>query len=167
MKNVFLTLVLAFTVFFTACNNPSSTDNTTNAKDSTGNDAAKAEEYIKSEGSKFMEEVKRGDSNAIAAHYASDALVMPSNSEPVKADGIASFWGGALRTFGVKDLKLEITDVTGSGDIVSETGNYEMIGAENKTLDKGKYLVVWKKEKGNWKMYRDIWNSNMPMPASK
>lgn len=23
---------------------------------------------------------------------------------------------------------------------------------------RGKYVVVWKKENGNWKMYLDIWN---------
>ncbi len=42
-----------------------------------------------------------------------------------------------------------------------------MFGADNKSLDKGKYVVVWKKQNGNWKMYRDIWNSNMPAPGAK
>ena len=28
------------------------------------------------------------------------------------------------------------------------------------------YIVVWKEEKGNWKMYRDIWNSDPPAPQA-
>ena len=160
----FLTSMLA--IFFVACNNTVTTDNKTAATDSTGNDNESVKAYIKKEASNFGEEVKRGDSTAMAAHYASDAIVMPPNSEPVKGKDIVNLWGGALR-MGVKDLKLDIKDISGGGDLYAETGNYEMFGAENKSLDKGKYVVVWKKDNGNWKMYRDIWNSNMAMPSSK
>lgn len=166
MKNVFLTLVIAVAVFFTACNNPSTTDNTTTAKDSTGNDAANVEEFIKNEGAKFSEEVKRGDSNALAAHYASDAIVMPPNSDQVKGKDIVGIWGGAIR-MGVKDMKLNMADISGGGDVYTETGTFEMTGADNKIIDKGNYVTVWKKDNGNWKIYRDIWNSSMPMPGTK
>lgn len=166
MKNVFLTLVIVVSVFFIACND-AATDNTIATKDSTAYDAENVKEYIKKEGAAFEEEVKRGDSNAIAAHYSSDALIMPSNSEVVKGNDIAGFWGSAIRNFGIKELKLDITDVTGDGNVVAETGNYEMFGADNKSLDKGKYIVVWKKEDGKWKIYRDIFNSNLPPAGSK
>jgi ketosteroid isomerase-like protein len=34
--------------------------------------------------------------------------------------------------------------------------------------DKGKYIVVYKKDGDKWKLYRDIWNSdNPPPPAEK
>ena len=37
------------------------------------------------------------------------------------------------------------------------------IGIRNgkeRPLSSGKYLIIWKKdEKGNWKMYHDIWNN--------
>jgi ketosteroid isomerase-like protein len=42
-----------------------------------------------------------------------------------------------------------------------------MFAADNKSLDKGKYVAVWKKENGTWKMYRDIWNSNMSAATTK
>lgn len=165
MKNVFLTIVIAVSVLFAACND-AATDNADATKDSTGNDAAKVEEFIKSEGSKFSEEMKRGDSNALAAHYSSDAIVMPPNSESVTGKDIAGAWGGAMR-MGIKDIKLNMADISGGGDIYAETGTYEMIGAENKTVDKGKYITVWKKDNDSWKIYRDIWNTSMPMPATK
>ena len=112
---------------------------------------------IEDDAKKFIEDFKRNDSVAVAAHYSSDAWAMPPNSEPAKGGGIVSLWGGAMR-MGVKDLKLFTDDVTGNDEIVSETGRFEMYGDNNKLLDKGKYVVVWKKENGAWKMYRDIWN---------
>jgi len=166
MKNVFQPVLIAAAMFFTACNNPSATDNANAKKDSASNDGESVKAHIRKEASNFEEEVRRGDSTAMAAHYASDATVMPPNSEQVKGNDIVNFWGGAVR-MGVKDLKLNITDISGDGDVYAESGTYEMFGADNKSLDKGKYVVVWKKQNGNWKMYRDIWNSNMPAPGAK
>ena len=165
-KSNFLIFTLLFTVFFIACKDTTTTNIKTSATDSTGNEMQSVKEYIKKEVANFEEEVKKGDSNAMAAHYASDAIVMPPNSEPVKGNDIVNLWGGALR-MGVKDLKLNTTDISGGGDLYSETGNYEMFGADNKSLDRGKYVVVWKKDNANWKMFRDIWNSNAIPPASK
>ncbi|HEX7844249.1 MAG TPA: DUF4440 domain-containing protein [Chitinophagaceae bacterium] len=165
MRNVFNPLI-AGAVFFVACNNPSATDNANASKGSVSNDDESVKAHIRNSASKFEEEVRRGDSAAMAAHYSSDAIVMPSNSDPVKGNDIVNFWGSVVR-MGVKDLKLNITDIYGDGDVYAETGTLELFGADNKSLDKGKYVVVWKKENGNWKMYRDIWNSNLPAPGAK
>lgn len=161
MRNVFKPALMATAILFAACNNPSATDNANASKDSVSNDDESVKAEIRNSASRFEEEVRRGDSTAMAAHYSSDAIVMPSNSDPVKGNDILNFWGSVIR-MGVKDLKLNITDIYGDGDVYSETGTLELFGADNKSLDKGKYVVVWKKENGNWKMYRDIWNSNSP-----
>ena len=108
--------------------------------------------------------MQRGDSNALTAHYEADAVIMPPNSELVKGKDIIAVWGGAVR-MGVKGFKLTTADVTGGGDIFTETGTFEMTGAENKMLDKGKYITVWKKDNGTWKIYRDIWNTSMLIAA--
>jgi ketosteroid isomerase-like protein len=91
---------------------------------------------------------------------------MPPNSDPVPKDKIVSAWSGAIR-MGVKDIKLTTDDVTGNGEIAGETGTYEMYGDNNKLLDKGKYVVIWKNENGEWKLYRDIWNTSMPAKSKK
>ena len=166
MRNILKPALIATAIIFAACNNPSSTDNANASKHSVSNDDESVKAHIRKEASNWGEEVRRGDSTAMAAHYASDAIVMPSNSEPIKGNDIVKFWGSVVR-MGVKDLKLNITDISGDGDVYAETGTLELFGADNKSLDKGKYVVVWKKENGNWKMYRDIWNSNLPAPAAK
>lgn len=166
MKNVLVKSVVVTALFINACNTPTTTVESSTTKDSTVNDASAAEAFIKSEGSKFNEEMQRGDSNALAAHYAADAMVMPPNSETVEGKNVTAVWGGAVR-MGVKGFKLNPSDIIGGGDVYTETGTFEMTGADNKTLDKGKYITVWKKDNGTWKIYRDIWNTSMPMAAAK
>jgi ketosteroid isomerase-like protein len=160
-----LLLIATIMIFISSCQETANekTDNNTMA-DTTSSannfDLDKARTWIESDNAKFMEEVKKGDSNALGAHYSSDAWLMFDNSEPAKGTAIASAWGGAIRS-GMKELKITTADLTGNADLLAETGSYEVIGEGNKTLDKGKYVVVWKPENGGWKIYRDIGNSNM------
>lgn len=40
-------------------------------------------------------------------------------------------------------------------------GNYQMIVINKKgkeIMSKGNYIIIWKKENNNWKIYLDIWN---------
>jgi ketosteroid isomerase-like protein len=62
----------------------------------------------------------------------------------------------------LKQTKLETVEVYGTGGTVAEVGKYSVLGGNGEALDSGKYIVLWKREKGKWKLYRDIWNSNMP-----
>lgn len=67
-------------------------------------------------------------------------------------------------------LKLTTSSVWGDADLVVEEGGYEMTDKSGTHIDHGKYIVLWKEENGQWKLYRDIWNSSMPMappPATK
>jgi ketosteroid isomerase-like protein len=166
MKKYGILLMMAGAMTFAMSCQETATDKTDNNTmgDTTASaasfDLGKARSWIDGDNAKFMEEVKKGDSNALAAHYASDAWLMFDNSEPFKGAAIASAWGGAIRT-GMKELKLSTDDLTGNADLLVETGTFEVIGEGNKTLDKGKYVVVWKPADGGWKIYRDIANSNM------
>jgi ketosteroid isomerase-like protein len=169
MKKISISLfILSIAILMAACNNPSADNNTNSAAktDSTSFDMSKAKSVIADINEKFSEEIKKGDSVGMASHYASDAWVMPPNSEPVPKDKIVSAWGGAIR-MGVKDLKIMTDDVTGNAEVLGETGRYEMYGDNNKLLDKGKYVVIWKAENGEWKLYRDIWNTSMPASSAK
>lgn len=170
MTKLFKTLgVSATALFILACNTASTDSKTsekTDSKENTSFDLSSAKSSIEAENAKVMEGFKKGDSAAVAANYSEDAWVMPSNSEPVKGSGIAALWGSFIR-MGVKDVKLVVDDVAGNADILSETGHYEIYAAENKLLDKGKYVVVWKPVNGVWKMYRDIFNTSMPAVAAK
>ncbi|MDQ3682200.1 MAG: DUF4440 domain-containing protein [Bacteroidota bacterium] len=170
MTKLFNQLIVAATaIFMVACNSAttdSKTPETTETKDSPAFDLASAKTAIEAENAKFMDAFKKGDSAGAAANYSDDAQMMPPNSEPVMKSGIAPAWGSFM-AMGVKEVKLTVDDIAGNADIISETGRYEILAAENKMLDKGKYVVVWKPVNGVWKMYRDIWNTSMPAAPVK
>jgi ketosteroid isomerase-like protein len=50
----------------------------------------------------------------------------------------------------------------GIADVAHETGSYRITGPDGKVLEKGKYTVIWKRDGGQWKLHRDIWNSDAP-----
>lgn len=62
---------------------------------------------------------------------------------------------------GIKTAKLNTTHLDEAGEGAVEVGEYELGGEDGQILDQGKYLVVWKKEKGNWRLSKDIWNTNL------
>ena len=154
-------LICSSILVFLSCNNSSdNTNKVESQKDSTSFDLSKAKSVVENMDAKFSDAVRKGDSATMASEYADDAMVFPPNSEVVKKEGIESFWGGLLR-MGVKDFRLTIDDVTGNADMLAETGRYEVLGVDNKSLDKGKYVVTWRNYNGNWKIFRDIWNTSM------
>lgn len=121
-----------------------------------------AEAAVRALSRQFEEQFKRGDVAAMAAQYSPEGLVMPPNSDAIRdATDIAAMWDEAIQA-GVKELGLRISDVCGSGDYRTETGTYEMLDAHHHLVDKGKYLAVWRRENGQWKVFRDIWNTSLP-----
>jgi len=45
-----------------------------------------------------------------------------------------------------------------AGDLACETGIVRLVATDG-TLSQARYVVVWKREGGQWKLHRDIWNS--------
>lgn len=160
-QNLYVVL-LTTTSFIFACNNPSSNTKETGASF----DLAKETEWVKQEVKKFSTDLKKGDSTALASYYSSDAIVMPPNMRSVMKKDIASLWGEAIR-MGVKDITLNVTEVTGNENLLLEVGTYEMYGDNNMLLEKGKYMSALKKENDSWKVFRDIWNTNEPQLPAK
>ncbi|MEO6613781.1 MAG: DUF4440 domain-containing protein [Chitinophagaceae bacterium] len=108
-----------------------------------------------------------GDSTSFTACYTSDACIYPSGVPKIcGSDGIKAFFNGGVK-MGIKKIVLTTDEVLGGKEGVIETGRYEMQADGGTTLDKGKYLVLWKEQDGKWKLHRDIWNSDATPPATK
>ena len=94
--------------------------------------------------------------------YTTDAQLFPPNSDVVKgSQAIGTVWKGVYGS-GVKKARLETMEAEQQGDVVVETGRYTLYGDNDAQLDAGKYMVVWKKEGGTWKLHRDIFNTSQP-----
>ena len=105
----------------------------------------------------FMDGMERGDARAVAALFTADAKLIVSGVDNAITgrDAIEKFWQAGLSN-GVKGLRLTTIDLEGEGALQIETGTYEALGAGGSDLGRGHYLFVWKKDKGIWRIHRDI-----------
>jgi len=110
---------------------------------------------------KFSGYVMASDYNNIDASYTRDAKIFPNNMKIVEGEDIKKYWvlPEGYKTSHHKIFPEEITVID---DTAYDYGYYEgkTINPEGEESSwKGKYVIVWKKEDGNWKMYLDIWNN--------
>jgi uncharacterized protein (TIGR02246 family) len=117
---------------------------------------------------KFMDGVAAGDAAAVAALYTENARLMPPNSELAEGKAAIQAVFQAFVDMGAKSLKLEVGELHEFGDTAVELGTYQLEleppGAGTIT-DLGKFIVMWRREGGVWKLDADIWNSNLPAPS--
>jgi uncharacterized protein (TIGR02246 family) len=113
----------------------------------------------------FEAAVARADAAGLAALYTENGQLLPPNADAQTGrEAIQAVWQSVL-DMGIKKAKLEIVEVEDLGDTAIEVSRYKLFGAEGQMLDKGKYIVIWKKEDQQWKLHRDIFNSSMPPPG--
>ena len=115
-------------------------------------------ESIESGNRAFAAAFLRGDAEAVAELYTEDAEVMPPGAGAVVGrPAIAAFWKGAIDA-GVKDLALVTEQVESAGDLAYEIGRVRIVAGDGRVTE-DRYLVVWKRGDGEWRLHRDIWNS--------
>jgi uncharacterized protein (TIGR02246 family) len=106
----------------------------------------------------FIAAFMKGDAEAVANFYTENAQVIAPGAPVVRGrPAIAAFWGKSIKS-GVKELALTTADVDSSGDLASETGVVRIV-ARDGTVTQARYLVVWQRTNGEWKLHRDIWNA--------
>ena len=165
MKRLFP--LFLFTAFFAACNDNSGTADTT-AADETKTDTVDYRAVIDATNKTFTDAAVKGDSATIVNLYHPDANIYAPNEEKMDAKTTASMMGGFAK-MGITSFTLSTKEVYKGDEVVTEVGTYEM-GDGKKTIDKGKYMVIWKKDGEKMKLFRDIWNSDNPYtppPAKK
>ena len=161
-KNHLLQLVAASVVllfFMIACNSPKQ-------QASAAFDITAAKKEIEEVNGNFMNFLSKADSVGVASCYTTDAKFMASNVPAVAGrNNIQSVVAGLINA-GVIKLDLKLQDVWGTEALLAEEGEFTLASKEGTQLDKGKYIVLWKKEDGKWKPFRDIFNSDLPVPAA-
>lgn len=152
-----VTTVLASTMFF-SCKNAES-----EAPAKSTFDLATAKTEIEAANKMTMDAFAKGDSVAVANMYADDAKLMFTGMPAVAGKaGIQSVFGGIIKS-GVTKIELTTNEVWGSEDLLAEEGGVKIF-VKDQVVGQEKFIVLWKKVGGQWKVFRDISNSDMPAP---
>ena len=114
----------------------------------------------------FETAVSKMDSTGIANLYTTDAKWMNPNAPAVEGrTALVGTIGSALRG-GIGSAKLNTVGVWGDENFVTEEGNYLLNAKDGTQIDKGKYLVLWKRVDGKLMFFRDMYNSDLPPAAA-
>ena len=109
----------------------------------------------------YSERFMSDDSLFYKIRYCADAEVYSPNVPAVKGrEAIRKFFYNGGNN---KEAKIELPAGTiyGDGNLVVEEGTYNFPDGKGGSLDKGKFIALWKQEDGKWKLYREIWNTDI------
>ena len=116
----------------------------------------------------WSDATKAKDVEKILSFYASGATAaFPDKPAAVGVTALRTLWQQDLAIPGLLTLSWEpeTIDVSVSGDMASDFGRvlseWQTPGGVVKSRDK--YLAVWKKIDGAWKVSYDTWNTNAPV----
>jgi uncharacterized protein (TIGR02246 family) len=132
-------------------------------------DTAEDEAALRTMGVEWFKAYNAGNVDSVAALYADDAVLNNPGAPPARG-------AAAVREALAKDIAASsgagislnpgaTADIGVSGDLGWEWNTFTATDKSGATVDAGKYLTVFEKKDGKWRMIRDIWNSDTPPAA--
>lgn len=148
-------LALALTVAVAACGAGPTSDVSLEAE----------EQAIRELDEQWAQTALDRDPAGFASFYAENGRLMPPNAPTATGPGAVE---QVLEQILTPNTTLEISSteihVSEAGDMAYDIGMYalEVETPDGTVEDEGKYLVVWQKVDGEWKVVADMFNSNLP-----
>ena len=110
------------------------------------------------------------DAAGIAKLYAPDGTEMPPNAPAVKGRAaIEKYHRDLAQQVMIHGSTVTATETRVSGNLACDVGTYTQQVMPMKgggiTDDHGKYVVILRKDGGNWLIADAIYNSDVPLPA--
>jgi uncharacterized protein (TIGR02246 family) len=155
MNRVIRTALPALVAMATACATTTRVDRTSE------------EQRIRELGQQAMRAAQAKDAATYASFYADDAVSMGANQRAIR--GRDAIRGMVAEMFALPNLAFSFAptkiEVAESGDIAYEIGTYRFAAdmPSARLDDEGKYLTVWRKVGGEWKIASDMSNSDRPV----
>lgn len=108
-----------------------------------------------------------GDTAYLNNTFTKDAKVFAPNTDVVIGKKAISKLNEEWVSYGIKEFVEETTSLYGNEDFIIDEGSYFLCYGDENIIDKGKYINIWKKENGKWKISSNIWNTNLPVTSTK
>ena len=129
--------------------------------------AEEARAAIAANHSKFVGAFGKGDAAAVAALHAADARLLPQGGRPVEGvRNVEAFSGGTVEGGGEAGAVADL-ERGGAGRVGLRGRRLHRDHAASPGLtaiNSGSYLVVWRRQGGEWKLAAAIWNTDKAAP---
>jgi uncharacterized protein (TIGR02246 family) len=111
--------------------------------------------------------LKRGDADAYAANFADDSLSLPGLGPIVRGrDSIRVAMLDSFRSVRFDEAETTPSDLRAFGDVAFEAGQYRFVvtnGNGRPQVLTGRYLVIWRREQGAWRIAVDAAQPGAPL----
>jgi uncharacterized protein (TIGR02246 family) len=105
-----------------------------------------------------------GDADAMAAAHTEDAEILPPNAPVIEGRaGIRTYFRNLFEQRTAPAV-FDVREIVVFGNFAYRQGNYSVTLADGRT-EYGKFIQLWKREDGVWKIHRQMWSRNGPALA--
>jgi uncharacterized protein (TIGR02246 family) len=138
-------------------------EDTTSAEVKAAFDLVEAKDAIETAGETFVMAMNKGDSITLANCYTTDAKMMrPNEKSVIGRTEIRKVFSGWIKS-GMPTFTMKTIEIWGNEEMMAAEEEWAFSDKDGKILDSGKSIELFKKEDGKWRLYRDCYNSDMPL----
>ncbi len=114
----------------------------------------------------WVERYELHDAAGLAALYTEDAQLLPPDAEIVSGRAAIQEFFARENPPGSAGIEIATIETRVFGDYAYRQGTVRFQGPDGEAVSAGKFIGLWKKADGEWRIYRDIWNTNAPSPPA-
>jgi hypothetical protein len=159
--------IISAGILTTGCGNNTTAPNAPVKDSSATFDLAAIKKIIAEKNNKFTQAHIKGDTAYLNNIFTKDAKVFAPGADVVIGRPAIAALNVEYVQSGIKQFDEVTTGLYGNNDYVFDEGTYYFRYGKENTIEKGKYLNVWKKENGDWKIFTNMWNTNAPAAPAK
>ncbi len=102
-----------------------------------------------------------GDLKAISQLYTDDARLLPPGEAQVAGRiAILAWFEKNLRPAMPARIRFHNYEIYGGGVTATSMSEFEMNDGKGRIVERGKQMIVLVKQRGRWKIHRDMWSDN-------
>jgi len=112
----------------------------------------------------FVKAFNTKDIAQVLSPYAENSVFMPPNQPIIRGKDAMKMYYDDLLKSGARNLRLNVTEVSGHGPLAYASGSYEMDlkpASSPPPHDRGKFLFVLRKMNETWRYEYTMWNSDL------
>lgn len=108
---------------------------------------------------RWEQALNAGDVDTLVTLYADDARVLAPNAEMAVGKNAVRAAFGEMVAAGLRG-DLTVVDASSAGDLGYNVGTFVLQTADGSLVDRGKFVEIWQRIDGEWRITNDIWNSD-------